>query len=34
MLIDYVFSRGMKFENVSMLVDTIAGIADEMRFSW
>jgi hypothetical protein len=30
----HLYSRGMKFENVSKLVETVANITEDMRFSW
>ena len=29
-----IYSRGMKFENVSILVEMVAELTDLMRFSW
>lgn len=30
----YAFSRGMKFENVSILVESVADITEDIRYCW
>ena len=30
----YFFSRGMKFENVSILTDGVSDMIKEMRYCW
>lgn len=30
----YIFSRGMKFENVFILIDGVSDMIKEMRYCW